>query len=398
MKKTLSIILIVLSSFIAKGQTLKDSVNVIYKNYFDLLKTKEKLDTIVLKVENFEELMESNNQKIKEITDAELFSLKKQLDQRRKKIINTTEFVFASNASLNAIKQLDATSDYLTQISSLNNPDNSDLGFSLSNKITLILEKEIFKGKSKINGIKKSKFLLFVDNIIKAPITQSLTSAIPVVSSIKSVFDLVIGNALKGKDTSIDDVVALKKSLQVYIEHYDGLAKSQIEFEQNLGNLDVRKEGLVLLLTQYTTERIHTLSPNIISQTDKKLSLTKLINKYYTKSDIQQRVDKITSSKPYDYNQHLADKRLSHPYYALNQAKFIRDEIESLCKEYISIFSSYQSSLKKVLIKSKNIGDANKIDAKITELENKLLNVQTTFDDNLNIDKLNTTFKTLMNY
>ena len=61
MKKALTISLLVLSSFIVKGQSLKDSVNVIYKNYFDLLKTKEKLDTVMLKVENFEELMESNN-------------------------------------------------------------------------------------------------------------------------------------------------------------------------------------------------------------------------------------------------------------------------------------------------------------------------------------------------
>jgi len=398
MKKALTLILICLSSFMAKGQTLKDSINVIYKNYFDLLKTTKKIDTIVFKVDNFEELMLSNNREIKKITDAELFSLQKQLEQRNKKIINTTEFVFASNASLNAIKQLDATSDYLTQISSLNNPKNSDLGFSLSNKITALLEKEIFKGKSKINGIKKSKFLLFVDHIITSPITESLTSAIPVVSSIKSVYDLVVSNALTGKETSIDDVVALKKSLQVYLEHYEGLAKAQTEFEQNLGSLDIRKEGLVLLLTQYTTERLNTLSPNVISQEDKQLSLTKLINKYYTKNIIQHKVDEIINSQPYNYRHHLANKKLSHPYYALNQAKFIRDEIESLCKEYISIFSSYQSSLKKVLIKSKNIGDTTKIDAKINELESKLLGVQTTFDDNLNIDKLNTTFKTLMNY
>ncbi|UMB60905.1 hypothetical protein MHL31_01590 [Lutibacter sp. A80] len=397
MKKILTIIIIV-SSSVVNGQTLKDSVNVIYKNYFDLLKTKEKLDTIALKVENFGELMESNNQKIQNLTEAELFGLKKQLDQRRKKIINTTEFVFASNASLNAIKQLDATSDYLTQISSLNNPDNSDLGFSLSDEITSILEKEIIKGKNKINGVKSSKFLLFVDNIIKSPITQTLTSAIPVASSIKSVVDLVMVNALNGKDTSIDDVVDLKNSLKVYLEHYEGLAKAQIEFEQNLGNLDIRKEGLVLLLTQFTTERSNTLIPNAISEEDENLSLTQLINKYYTKSIVQQRVDKIINTKPLDHNAHLANNALVYPNYALNQAKFIRDEIESLSKEYISILSTYQTALKVVLEKSKIIGDTTRIDNKISELEGKLLVVKNTFDDNLNMHKLNATFNTLMSY
>ncbi|OAD46226.1 hypothetical protein [Polaribacter atrinae] len=397
MKKLLTIIILI-STSIVSGQNNKDSLNVIYKNYFELLKTKEKLDTIVLKVNNFEELMKSNNKIIKEFSDAELFSLKKQLEQRRKKIINTTEFVFASNASLNAIKQLDATSDYLTQISSLNNPENSDLGFSLSEEIAEILENEIIKGNRKINGVKKSKFLLFIDNIIKSPLTEELTSAIPVVSSIKSVVDLVMGNALKGNDVSIDDVIDLKKSLNVYLVHYEGLAKAQTEFEQNLGNLDIRKEGLVLLLTQYTTERSNTLNPNAISEQDKKLTLTNVINKHYTKGIVQQSVDKIISAKPLDYNNHLTNKNLMYPTYALNQAKFIRDEVESLSKEYISIFSTYQSALKQVLEKSKEIGDKNKIDNKISELETKLLAVQVAFDDNLNIYNLNSKFNALMEY
>ncbi|WP_422090486.1 hypothetical protein [Tenacibaculum ovolyticum] len=397
MKKLITII-IVISTTITNGQTLKDSVNVIYKNYFDLLKTKQKLDTIAYKINNFEELMTSNNKIIKELSDAELFSLKKQLEQRTKKIINTTEFVFASNASLNAIKQLDATSDYLTQVSSLNNPNNSDLGFSLSHDIANIVEKNIIKRNKKVNGVKKSKFLLFVDNIIKSPIAQTISSAIPVVNSIKSIVNLVMGSALKGKDISIDDVIELKKSLKVYLEHYEGLAKAQTEFEQNLGNLDIRKEGLILLLTQYTKERANTLSPNSIPNQDKNLTLTGLINKHYTEKMVQQKVSQIINLKPLDYNVHLTNNLLLYPNYALNQAKFIRDEIESLSNEYVSILSTYQSTLKKVLEKSKNIGDANKIDVKISELDKKLKEVKITFSDNLNLYKLNTTFKTLMEY
>ncbi|MFC4720923.1 hypothetical protein ACFO5O_01210 [Geojedonia litorea] len=398
MKNTLTILFIAVSIVTVNAQTLKDSVNVLYKNYFDLLKSKEKLDTISFKVETFGELMESNNRQIKALTDAELFSLKKQLEQRRKKIINTTEFVFASNASLNAIKQLDATSDYLTQISQLNNPDNSDLGFSLSTEIAKILEKEIIKGHKKINGVKKEKFLSFVDHIIKSPITESITSAIPVVSSIKSVVDLVIGSALKGDDIPLTDVKSLQESLKVYLEHYEGLAKAQTDFEQNIGNLDIRKEGLVLLLTQYTTERSNTLIPNSISEKEKHLSLTQLINTHYTKDIVQQKVDLIINANPSDHNAHLTNNHLKYPNYALNQAKFVRDEIESLSKEYISIFVSYQAALKNVLEKSKNIGDAKKIDSKISELERKLSDVKVAFDDNLNMHKLNVTFNVLMQY
>jgi hypothetical protein len=113
---------------------------------------------------------------------------------------------------------------------------------------------------------------------------------------------------------------------------------------------------------------------------------------------VQQKVSQIINLKPLDYNVHLTNNLLLYPNYALNQAKFIRDEIESLSNEYVSILSTYQSTLKKVLEKSKNIGDANKIDVKISELDKKLKEVKITFSDNLNLYKLNTTFKTLMEY
>lgn len=396
--KTIITLMVILSTLIVNAQTSKDTLKIIYKNYFDLLQTKEKLDTIAIRVENFEDLMKSNNQKIKEIFDAELFDLKTQLEHRKKIIINTTEFVFASNASLNAIKQLDATSDYMTQISSLNNPDNSDLGFSLSEEITSIVSQKILKDNNKVNGIKKDKFLVFIDNIVKSPILKTLTNAVPVVSSIKSVVELVMASALTGNDITIDDIKELKTSLKVYLEHYEGLVKAQTEFEQNLNNLDIRKEALILLLTQYTIERVNTISPKIINEQDRKLTLTSLINKRYLKSTIQQKIDEIISNNPTDYNLHLNNKSLRYPNYALNQAKFIRDEIESLSKEYVSILTTYQLSLEDVLRKSKNIGDTNKIDMKINDLKTKLTEVKITFSDNINTFKLNDTFNILMQY
>ena len=67
------------------------------------------------------------------------------------------------------------------------------------------------------------------------------------------------------------------------------------------------------------------------------------------------KIDEILSNNPTDYNLHLNNKSLRYPNYALNQAKFIRDEIESLSKEYVSILTTYQLSLEDVLRKSKTL-------------------------------------------
>lgn len=384
---------------------LKDSLNALYKRYYSLQKSQDSImnmqkEVTQLKVnyDKFNEILASNNQAIKSLTEKELFTMKTQFEQQKNKIINTADFVSSANVSLNAIKQLDATTDYLNQITKLNNPENTDLGFSLADQIEALIEQKIINGKNKINGIKSGKFLGFVNEIIKSPITESLTSAVPVVSSIKSVVDLVINTAVNGNDISIEEVNDLKRSLKVYVDHYEGLAKAELEFHQSLTNLGIRKNGLILLLKQYSEERVETLKPGSITDADKKINMTEFINKHYRKDAVVQQVNAIIAESPDDYYTLSNDNRFFYPNYALNQAKFVRDEIQSLASEYLTIFNSYQTSLEAVLSKSKGIGDKNKIDQKIKDLEEKLGDVQSSFEESLNLTQLNDKFTTLMHY
>ena len=407
MKKTLLIIFLISLPLQSHSQSLQDTINQLYKNYYDLIKTQDSVNQLAGKVKtlekeysNFNDLVKSNNEVIKQLTDKELFSQQQQLAQRRNKIIRTSDFVVAANVSLNAIKQLDATSDFHSQIASLNNPDNKDLGFSLSGEVEALLNQKIIKGNKKLNGVRSDKFVGFVNDIISSPLTEAITTAVPVVESIRSVIDLVVGTAITGKDISLAEVQDLKGSLKVYIVHYEGLAKAQTEFDQNLANLDIRKNALNLLLNQYITERINTLSPNTVSTdpNSEAMSNNDLINKHFSKSAVEARVDRIINADAQNYQRHLNDDRLLYPNYTLNQAKFIRDEIESLGKEYISIYDSYQKALEKTLTNSRNIGDPQKIEKTINVLKQNLVKVEDNFNQSLNLVQLNQQFNQLVRY
>lgn len=407
MKKTLLIIFLISLPLQSHSQSLQDTIGQLYKNYYDLIKTQDSVNQLAGKVKtlekeysNFNDLVKSNNEVIKQLTDKELFSQQQQLAQRRNKIIRTSDFVVAANVSLNAIKQLDATSDFHSQIASLNNPDNKDLGFSLSGEVEALLNQKIIKGNKKLNGVRSDKFVGFVNDIISSPLTEAITTAVPVVESIRSVIDLVVGTAITGKDISLAEVQDLKGSLKVYIVHYEGLAKAQTEFDQNLANLDIRKNALNLLLNQYITERINTLSPNTVSTdpNSEAMSNNDLINKHFSKSAVEARVDRIINADAQNYQRHLNDDRLLYPNYTLNQAKFIRDEIESLGKEYISIYDSYQKALEKTLTNSRNIGDPQKIEKTINVLKQNLVKVEDNFNQSLNLVQLNQQFNQLVRY
>lgn len=406
MKKLLCLSIVLLAtSTVSYGQeNINDSIKVLYKKYFDLIKVKEKvsdldlqLGAIETKHTDFNELIQSNNERIAKITDKQLFSQKIRVIQRRNKIVNTSAFVSTANVSLNAIKLLDAVTSYLNDIAALNSPENEELGFSLSTEMEKVLKDQIIKGRKKINKGNTTKFIAIVKEIIKSPISDVISSALPVVGSIKSVIDLVIGTALRGNDVSVKEVAAFKVALKSYLEHYQGLAIAQNDFKQNLNSVNVRKEALQLLLYKYTTERIVTLTPSA-STSVKGLSLTQLINKEYQERNVLQKVDQIIDQGNTNYADLLLNPKIGYPYYAVNQAKLIRDEIESLGKEYITIYNSYQNSVSNVLTKSKKIGNPAKIDHKIETLNNKLQAVNKDFEDALNFENLNSKFKKLTEY
>ena len=394
---------------------LKDSLETVYKGYYNLMSTQDSIQmntndslkmlrnsiaSLKSNYSQFQETLHSISVDMSELTEKELFSDKEQLRQRTEKIVSTAEFVNVANTSLNSIQQFEATSSYLNIVSSLNNPQNMDLGFSLAKEINNVLEETVIKGQNKINGIKSGRFLSFVDNIISSPITESITSAVPVVNSIKSVIDLVMGTAIQGNDVEVEDVAKMKSSLKVYIEHYAALAKAQTEFEQNLANLNIRKDALTSLLGQFSSERINTLSPNTISDPDNVKDLNTVLLDHYEKENVQQQVNAIINENPNNPEITLNDNRLFYPNYAISQAKLITDEIDALTKEYISAYDSYQKRLVEVLNNSKqnNIGDAAKIDDKIKELDSSLNNTIYSFKQGVNNKRLSSKFKNLATY
>ncbi len=351
--------------------------------------------------EHFNTLLKSNNEAINKLTNKNLFTLESRLETERNKIINTADFVHAADISLSAIVLSNALSDYLNDVSALNNPENQELGFSLSNEVSKIIDKTIIKGKGKVNNVKTNKFFQIVDNVIRSPITRSFLSAIPVVNSIKSVMDLVIGVAVKGKDITVGDIANFKLEIGDYIEHYEGLARATTNFDTKLNSIKVRTDALKSLLKNYTVERVNTLQPNTLQEKSTE-PLAQIIAQHYNKDIVTMHVNNIANSHQIggriNLDAALADSRLFYPTYALNQARLIQDEIEAISKEYILAFYAYQKAIEMVLNKSKKIGNANKINAKVQALKKKLEQLKVAYNNAVRIDDVKNKFRKLSNF
>ena len=380
------------------AQMLQDTLADLYGKYMQMSKETYRLDSLNKTVgslktqyQNFDAILRSNNESIKRITSAQLFTFDKTLKQQRGKIINTVDFVRSANTSLNALQVAGSVSSYLENVGQLNNPANNELGFALTDDIIKILDMRILSKK----GLKTnpSKFVGIVKEVMNSNFTTSFAKTIPVVSNIKGVIDLVVNLTASEKNVEVEDLIKLKTDLKKYIEHYEGLEQANLAFTSNLNSLNVRVDALKLILKNYSTERLRPINPSVNLDTFR--NLTHLVNRYCDKEDVQMKVDRIleefkNEKGALNYEKALSDKRLYYPEYAINQSQVIYDELESVSRGFMSNLNTYQQNIEKVLANSKSnkLGDNSKIDQKVKILEDLLGKVSDAVKNSVNLEDL----------
>ncbi len=215
-----------------------------------------KIKTIKTTQEEFESTVSESlgqleviNKQQQEILDAQTAKMKQELEECRHRIVETAAFVKTANVSLNTLVLSNALTDYLNKVGDLNNPTNEDLGFSITKKVTELVETDIFKDKKKLGSRKKNKFLGVVGNLINNPITQTLTLGMSsVVTSLTGIDQMVTSTAIETDDVSVDELQIFRKKLKQYVLHYQALSHANTQFEHKLTNIKIRIEALQQLM------------------------------------------------------------------------------------------------------------------------------------------------------
>ena len=407
---TLGLLMFFVGSSFAQSDTLAE----LYKSYIELYnnnqamtKQLEELNASVLTVDkkvgeinelegrvtNLKNDLNTNLERVNRLTQNDVFTKKTRLETQKAKIVKTASFVSYSINSFNAIDQAFAQTDYMTDISSLNNPNNEELGFSLSDEIERMLEDIIIKDNKKFNGKNAKKFLEIATNVVKDPFVSAFTSSVPGLSAIEGVLGLVTNVVVKEDNVSVDDYKAFKKEMEKFINHYNGLAKAENNLTSNLGNLEMRLEALRTVMNNYVLERVRAVHPEADLTG---MDLNQIVATYYKPLDLNLNIEGIfgeyQENGTLNYTAALADDRLAYPFYAINQAQFIKQELEALNNEYISSYRNFHRSIKKVLIESKALAKDNDaaVDKKIMDLDEKLERLVATFEKSVAIVNVRT--------
>ena len=394
-------LLICIASMSSRAQS--DSVKALYKAYVQLYKKNDLLADSIAKLNNSVNSMSikvgslstdlsSSVGKINKLTSDDLFSKEVRLKNKREKVISTSVYIKSANNSFDAIDAALAVSDYLSDVSNLNNPVNEELGFSLVGEVTDILKLNIIKGNSKFNNKSPEKFISVVQEVIKNPIATAVVSYVPALNAINNVFNLVANICSSEKGIDVGDLVNFKKSLDRYMTHYEKLGKASYDFSSNIDKLKVRTDALRTVMVNFTVERINTVYPNAVKP-NSNLNLNDLITTYYTQQKLDAKIDSLVqanrSGSSINYQNAINDNILSYPFYVTNQVQFIQQELEGIANEYVSAYKLYHRRITEVLISSKSISKKPEvIDVKLNDLGDKLSRLVKTFERNVKIKEV----------
>ncbi len=414
--KKLSIFFLALAIWVqgAAQTSLSDSIVLVYQQYFILTEQNQKLMDSLQRVNR--NLGDVNNrintisndltgslQSVNKLTREDLLTKESRLQLKEDRIIATSKFIKSANNAFDALDAALAQSDYLNDVGQLNSPTNKDLGFALSDEITKLVEEKIIKADPKFNNKEPDKFIAFCKTLIENPIATSLGQAIPAISAINAVVDLVTSVTVREQKVKVEDFQAFKTSLTKYINHYERLAKASYDFNTNLDGQRVRLDALRGLLREFTLERVRTLYPESAGSLDA-TNLNDLLNQYYQPEVLEKNIEKMLrtyddSKGKLDYQKALNDTRLDYPLFGINQAQFIQQELEAITTEYVTSYELYHKRLLEILAQSKDLSrEPAKVDVKKAELDGKLIRLIETFRRNVKIKEVNQSLRAIPAY
>jgi hypothetical protein len=379
-------------------KVLSDSINKIYERYFKIEESTENvqkkvnnaLTSIEGKVKVLENQAQGQAEKLSQITDDDKRTVKTIYEKSRMSIVATANLMDAINTSLNALEFSVSSLDYSNSIFELNNPTNTDLGFSLDKAVLKIMEERIIKGKfGKRFG---DRLRTVVSNIINSPIinnsiTKAIVSTVPAVNSLTSVFNVINTLGVSEPDLQTDALKNFNQDLQRYVSHYEALAKASRDLDFNLASLKLKSESVRKLATNYVRQSVEDLYTRDGVKNLPNLDMNTLVKRHYNYASVMEFIKSIEKESNNNYS--FLSKRLVYPIVGRSKVAFINEEVEKLYNEYVTTLSNYHNNVITILNNATKLSDDQaKVTAKIYDLDNRYKNLVQAYEKNVDLPNI----------
>ncbi len=296
-------------------------------------------------------------------------------------ILSIAYFVESANSSVNSLTSLLRKDNYRNKITTLNNPVNNELGFSLKNEILTALKPILDKVKKTDGG----KFKDIIENFLSKPEENGIKSVkkyLPSIGIFTTVLSLVGNLVIVEKSITKEDLNKFMDKVQQYFYQYEKLNAINEQFSEQVEKLLEKSAEIKEDLRDFLVESITTLNPSVTKPSLKDMQVEVLLQKYYDPQKLQAWLDTARNQK----------EGSLYPPDAPTSVKLVTAGIKRIQKEFETIYNENYREMKELIASLKSSipnldeNQLNKTSAEIDKLYNDSRQADVI---NLNITQVN---------
>lgn len=276
-------------------------------------------------------------------------------------VLSISYFVESANNSVNSLNSLLRKDNYRNKITTLNNPTNNELGFSLKNEILNALKPLLDKAKR----TDTKKFKDVMDNFLSNPEDNGIGQVkkyLPALGIFSTVLSLVGNLVISEKNITREDLNQFIGKIQQYFSQYEKLNSINEQFGHHVQRLVERSQEIKEDLKDFLVDCICSMNNSIARTAAKEMSVELLLQRYYDPQKLQSWLDTAklkTEGPPY-------------PQDAATSAKLLTSAIKKLQKEFETLYSENYNQLKELITSLKTTIpglDQGQLDKTNTEID-----------------------------
>ena len=256
----------------------------------------------------------------------------------KQNVLSIAYFIESANNSVNSLNGLLKKDNYRNKITSLNNPANNELGFSLKNEISNALKPLLAKAKR----TDSKKFKEVIENFLSNPEENGIGSVkkyLPALGIFSTVLSLVGNLVIVEKTITQHDLNEFVTKIQQYFIQYEKLNAINEQFAQDLQELLEKSDEAKEDIKEFLIECISMMNASLTKQSLKTMQVEFLIQKYYDPQKLQMWLD----------TAHISHDKLLYPPDAPTSVKLLTSQIKKLQKEFESVYQDNYSALKELI-------------------------------------------------
>lgn len=276
-------------------------------------------------------------------------------------VLSIAYFIESANNSVNSLTSLLKKDNYRNKITSLNNPVNTELGFSLKNEILVALKPILDKVKKTDGG----KFRDVIENFLSKPEENGIKAVkkyMPSLGIFSTVLSLVGNLVIVEKSITKEDLNQFTARVEQYFYQYEKLNAINEHFADEVEKLLTRSSELKEDLKDFLHECISTMNPRLTKALLKDMPVEALLQKYYDPQKLPSAMDTCLGER----------RMLIYPPDAPTSVKLIAAGIKRIQKDFENIYRDNYTEMKELIANLKtaiaNL-DQNQLNKTSTEIE-----------------------------